>query len=247
MVDVEHLTVVGGGVMGSGVGQAFLQNGYSVTIRDIDQEILDEARERIESGNFGLDRAVEGGYLDADEKEAALDRLTLTTDLGAAVADADVVLEAVPEDLALKGRVFRELDDTVDEGVPLFSNTSGFPIAALGNAVKDPSRVIGTHFFNPAQIMDLVEVVTTPQTDESVAELVRSLAADLGKTPVFVEDEPTEYGYIVNRLWGAMQEEARKVVREGIATEEEVNLAMREGRNLPSGPLEGAGLGEEWG
>ena len=194
MVSVSNVAVVGGGIMGSGIGQACLQEGFSVTIRDIDEDILADARERIEHGNYGLDRAVEGGHLTAEERADALDRLTLTTDLDEAVGDCDVVIEAVSEDLALKGRVFRELD-AATEDVPLYSNTSGFSIAAIANAVDDPSRVCGAHFFNPAQVMSLCEVVRTPQTDEWVVETVEDLCDALGKTAVVIEDAPGEYGF----------------------------------------------------
>ena len=246
MTVVDHVSVIGGGIMGGGIGQAFLQHGYNVTINDVDETAIEETRKRIETGNYGLDRAVEGGYLTEAGKEDALDRLEFThDDIGAAVEKTDVVIEAVPEDLGLKGAVYRELDDETDD-VPIFSNTSGFPIVSLANAVDDPSRVAGAHFFNPAQIMALVELVETPYTDKSVVSLGERLVDDINKTSIVIEDTPKEYGFVVNRIWGAMREEARKVVDEGVATEEEVNLAMREGRNLPVGPLEGASIGEEW-
>ncbi len=243
---VDHVAVIGGGIMGGGIGQALLQYGYEVTIRDVDEEINNETRGRIISGNYGLDRAVEGGYLTEDEKADCLDRLSFTVDIDEAVAGTDMVIEAVPEDLLLKGRVFRQLDEATAADVPLYSNTSGFPIAALANAVEDPSRVAGTHFFNPAQIMNLVEVVRTPETDDSVVDLAEAVFEDIDKTAIVCEDQPDEYGFVVNRAWGAMREEARKIVDEGIVSAEELNLAMREGRNLPVGPLEGAGIGEEW-
>jgi 3-hydroxybutyryl-CoA dehydrogenase len=243
---VDHVSVIGGGVMGSGIGQALLQGGYAVTIRDIEERILDDARERIVSGNYGLERAVEGGYLDEEGMEAALDRLELTVDLEAAVEDTDLAIEAVPEDLALKGQVFRQLDEATAPDVALASNTSGFPIAAIANAVDDPSRVVGAHFFNPAQIMDLVEIVETPETDGRVTDLVESIANDLGKTPIVIDDAPDEYGFVANRAFGALREEARKIVREGVATEEQVDAALEAGYNLPTGPFSMPGLGEEW-
>ncbi|MFC6962794.1 3-hydroxyacyl-CoA dehydrogenase family protein [Halocatena marina] len=246
MTVVDHVAIIGAGIMGSGIGQNLLQNGYQVTIRDIEQDVLDDARERIEFGNYGLNRAVEGGYLTEDEKADALDRLELTTDIEAAVNGTDMVIEAVPEDLALKGRVFNELSEVTNDDIPLYTNSSGFSVASVSNAVEDPSRVAGAHFFNPAQIMDLVEIVKAEATDQSVIDLMTDVVEDIGKTPVMVEDAPERYGFIVNRIWGAMVEEARQVVREGIASEDDVNVAMRKGRNLPVGPLEGASIGEEW-
>ena len=245
MQDIEHVAVVGGGIMGSGIGQVFLQNGYSVSIRDIDQEILDEAGERIESGNYGLDRAVEGGYLTEAEREDALDRLTLTTDLDEAVEDADILIEAVTEDLSLKGRVFQEIDDATDD-IPLYSNTSGFSVTSIANAVEDPSRVAVAHFFNPAQVMPLVEVVKSEQTDQEVVDLMEELCEEVGKEPIVIDDAPGEYGFVANRCYAAMREEAQKVVDEGVATKEQVDTAMEEGYNLPVGPFSLAGLGEEW-
>ncbi|MEY7849016.1 3-hydroxyacyl-CoA dehydrogenase family protein [Natrarchaeobius sp. A-rgal3] len=245
MVEINHIGIIGGGIMGGGIGQTLAQHGYSVSIRDVDEDAIADTKERVKSGKFGLESAVKGGYLTEDEKEAALDRITFTLDIEEAVEDADVIFEAVPEDIHIKGRVFRQLDELTDD-VPLFSNTSGFSIAALGNAVEDPSRVGGAHFFSPVPVMSLVEVVKTPQIDEEYVEAVRELAEDVGKTTVVLEDSQTEYGFIVNRIWGAMMDEAKAVVNEGIATQEEVNLAMKEGRNLPVGPLEGPGIGEEW-
>jgi 3-hydroxybutyryl-CoA dehydrogenase len=245
MQDIEHVAVVGGGIMGSGIGQVFLQNGYSVSIRDIDQEILDEAGERIESGNYGLDRAVEGGYLTEAEREDALDRLTLTTDLDEAVEDADILIEAVTEDLSLKGRVFQEIDDATDD-IPLYSNTSGFSVTSIANAVEDPSRVAVAHFFNPAPVMPLVEVVKSEQTDQEVVDLMEELCEEVGKEPIVIDDAPGEYGFVANRCYAAMREEAQKVVDEGVATKEQVDTAMEEGYNLPVGPFSLAGLGEEW-
>lgn len=242
---VDSAAIIGGGIMGRGIGQTLLQNGYSVTIRDIDEDILAETKEKMINGSYGLKRAVDGGYLTESEMEDALDRLTLTTDLQETVDGADFVLEAVTEDLNLKGQVFQELDEVTDD-IPLFTNTSGFSITGLSNVVEDSSRVAGTHFFSPVPVMDLVEIIRTPATDDEVIELAESLVEDLGKQRVTIDDDPHHYGFIVNRCWAAMREEARKVVREGIATEEQVNLAMREGRNLPVGPLEGPGLGEEW-
>ncbi|MFC6764432.1 3-hydroxyacyl-CoA dehydrogenase family protein [Natrinema soli] len=242
---VDNVAIMGGGIMGRGIGQTLLQNGYSVTIRDIEEEVLEETKERMINGSYGLERAVEGGYLTEAEMGDALNRLTLTTDIEEAVDGADFVLEAVTEDLNIKGQVFQDLDELTDD-IPLFTNTSGFSITGLSNAVEDSSRVAGTHFFSPVPVMDFVEIIRGPATDDEVIELAEAVIDDIGKERVTITDDPHHYGFIVNRCWAAMREEARKVVREGIATEEQVNLAMREGRNLPVGPLEGPGLGEEW-
>ncbi|MFB6221539.1 MAG: 3-hydroxyacyl-CoA dehydrogenase family protein [Halolamina sp.] len=245
MTDVNRVAIVGGGIMGSGIGQALLQGGYEVAIRDVEEELLEEARDHIVTGNYGLDRAVESGHLTEAEKAAALDRLALTTDIGEAVDGADIVIEAVPEELAIKGQVFRELDDVTDD-VPLYSNTSGFSITSIANAVDDPSRVAGAHFFNPAQIMDLVEVVETEQTDEALVEMMVDLCEDIGKDPIVVEDAPGEYGFVANRCFGALVDEAKRIVEEGVATQEQVDEALEKGYNFPVGPFSFTGIGEEW-
>jgi len=245
MADVENIAVIGGGIMGTGIGQAFLQNDYEVSIRDIEQDILDEAEDRILNGNYGLNRAVEGGHVSEADKEAAMDRLTLTTDIEEAVAEADFVLEAVPEDLELKGAVFREIDE-VTEDVPLYSNTSGFSAASLSNALDDPSRFAVAHFFNPAQIMTLVEIVPNGQTEDHVVDTIVEVSEDMGKEPVVISDAPGDYGFIANRCYAAMRREAQRIVDEGIATEEQVDTAMEEGYNLPVGPFSLRGIGEEW-
>jgi 3-hydroxybutyryl-CoA dehydrogenase len=246
MADVENIAVVGGGIMGTGIGQAFLQSGYEVSIRDIEQEILDDAEERILDGNYGLNRAVEGGHITEEDKEAAMDRLTLTTDLEEALEGVDFVLEAVSEDLELKGHVFREIDGAVADDVPLYSNTSGFSAASLSNAIDDPSRFAVTHFFNPAQIMTLVEVVPNGQTDQEVVDTIVEVSEDMGKEPIVIEDAPGDYGFVANRAYAAMRRECQRIVDEGIATPEQVDTALEEGYNLPVGPFSMAGIGEEW-
>lgn len=245
MTAVDSVGVIGGGVMGGGIGQALLQAGYGVTIHDVAQDAIDETRERIVTGNYGLERAIAEGYLTEAEKANAMDRVTFTLDLEEAVEAADIVVEAVPEDLSTKGRVFRRLDKMTND-VPLYSNTSGLSITAIANAVEDPSRVAGLHFFNPAPVMDLVEIVRTPDTDPAVVDCGRTLVADLGKEFIVIDDAPDSYGFVANRAFGALRREAQRIVDEGVATEEQVNTALKEGYNHPVGPFEFAGIGEEW-
>jgi 3-hydroxybutyryl-CoA dehydrogenase len=241
----DSAAVVGGGVMGTGIAQLLARTGSEVAVREINEELADQAREQLVSGNFGLDDAVEGGYMTEDEKEAVLDRLTFTTDLEAAVADTDFVLEAVTEDLAVKGTVFRQLDDATDDQ-PLYSNTSGFSVTSLANAVSDPSRVAVMHFFNPVPVMNLVEIVRAEETADEVVALAEDLVDELDKTGIVVDDAPGNYGFVANRIYAAMRREAQQVVDEGVATEAQVDTAMEEGYNLPVGPFSLAGIGEEW-
>ncbi|WP_339103175.1 3-hydroxyacyl-CoA dehydrogenase family protein [Haloterrigena salinisoli] len=244
---MEHKTaaVVGGGIMGAGIAQVLARNGYEVRVREIDEELATEARERVVSGNYGLEDAVEGGYLSEDEMESVLERLTFTTDLDEATVGTEFVIEAVTEDLAIKGQVFRDLDEVTDDQ-PLYSNTSGFSVTSIANAVSDPSRVAVTHFFNPVPIMSMVEIVQAPETDEAVVERAEELVDELGKTSVTIDDDPGSYGFIANRCHAAMREEAQEIVDEGIATEAQVDKALEEGYNLPVGPFSLRGIGEEW-
>ncbi|QLK24822.1 3-hydroxyacyl-CoA dehydrogenase family protein [Natrinema zhouii] len=241
----QRAAVVGGGIMGAGIAQVLARNGYDVAVREINQELAEEARERLVSGSYGLEDAVEGGYLSEDEKSAVLERLTFTTDLDEATNGTDFVIEAVTEDLAIKGQVFRDLDAVTDDQ-PLYSNTSGFSVTSIANGVSDPSRVAVTHFFNPVPIMSMVEIVRAPQTDEAVVERAEELVDELGKTSVTIDDDPGSYGFIANRCHMAMREEAQRIVDEGIATEEQVDKALEEGYNLPAGPFSLRGIGEEW-
>jgi 3-hydroxybutyryl-CoA dehydrogenase len=237
--------VIGGGIMGTGIAQMLARNDYEVAVREINEELAAEAEEQLVSGNFGLDDAVEGGYMSEDEKQDVLDRLTFTTDLDEAVAGTDFVVEAVTEDLAIKGKVFRQLDEATDDQ-PLYSNTSGFAVTSLANAVSDPSRVAVMHFFNPVPVMSLVEIVKAEETADEVVELGEEIVEDLGKTGIVIDDAPGNYGFVANRIYAAMREEAQQVVDEGVATKEQVDTALEEGYNLPVGPFSLAGIGEEW-
>lgn len=242
---LESVAIVGGGVMGAGIAQVLARNEYAVTVREPTEELAVAAEERLVEGNFGLADAVDGGYMTEAERDAVLARVTFTTDLGEAVADADAVIEAVTEDLAVKGEVFRELDKHTDD-IPLYSNTSGYSVTSLANAVADPSRVAVVHFFNPAPVMDLVEIVVAEETSEETRATAEALIEALDKTGIVVDDAPGTYGFVANRIYGAMRREAERVVEEGVATEAQVDTAMEEGYNLPVGPFSLAGIGEEW-
>ncbi|ADD06960.1 3-hydroxyacyl-CoA dehydrogenase [Natrialba magadii ATCC 43099] len=239
------VAVIGGGIMGAGIAQVLARAGYEVRVRELSDELVDEARDRLIAGNYGLDDAVEGGYLDEDEKADILDRISFTTDMEEAAAGTEFVIEAVTEDLAIKGQVFRELDSVTDDQ-PLYSNTSGFSVTAIANAVSDPSRVAVTHFFNPVPIMSMVEIVEAPETDQAVVDRAEDLVDELGKTRITIDDDPGSYGFVANRCHAAMREEAQKIVDEGIATEAQVDTALEKGYNLPAGPFALRGIGEEW-
>jgi 3-hydroxybutyryl-CoA dehydrogenase len=243
----EKIGVLGAGVMGSGIAQVMAVAGHDVVCYDIADDALDKGRANVDTGRFGVRGAVERGKLRAEEADAALARISFTTDLDVAAA-TDVVIEAVPEKLDLKIRVFRDLDAKAPERTVLASNSSGFPIAAMAAATDRPDRVVGWHWASPAPVMKLAEIVRAPETSDETVELVHRLAAGAGKNPVVVKDQPTAWGYVSNRVYFAMVREAQRVVKEGIATHEEVDQLMVDCFRWPTGPFgmtRGAGSG--WG
>jgi 3-hydroxyacyl-CoA dehydrogenase len=238
---IQRVTITGVGVMGAAIAQVLALHGCAVRLHDVSDERLAWARERIRGHRYGLDRAVELGKLPADERDAALARISGTTDLARACEDAELVVEAVPEDLALKVEVFRRLDSCAPANAILASNTSGLPIAALAGATERPERVLGWHWFQPAPVMKLVEVVTHPRADPAAREALVALAERCGKTPQVVNDQPFAWGFVGNRIFAAARREARAIVAEGVATPEQVDAIMRDGFRWPMLPFEGLG------
>jgi 3-hydroxybutyryl-CoA dehydrogenase len=224
------VAVVGAGTMGRGIAQVFAQNGHAVTLRDLAEPILTQARGHIEAS---LAKLVEKGKLPADQREASLGRLTLTTDL-AAVRDCELVVEAALEDLGVKSGLFRELDALVRPDALLASNTSSISITRLAAVTGRPQQVIGMHFMNPVPLMQLVEVIRGQATSDQTARTVMDLARALGKTPVEVNDYP---GFVSNRVLMPMINEAVFCVYEGVATAQAIDEVMKLGMNHPMGPL----------
>ncbi len=235
---IKTIGVVGGGVMGSGIAQALAVGGAQVAIRDVNDEMIAKSRSTIVEGRYGLERGVERGKTSRADADAALKRLSWTTDI-AGLAKVDLIIEAVPEDLELKKRVFGELDSVVDAGAIFASNTSGLAISDLNKAVSEARRprFIGMHFFSPAPVMKLVEIIHAPHTSEETIASVEQMCDRAGKATVRVKDAPGRYGFIANRIYFAAVREAQKVLEEGIATPEDINKAMVMGFNWPVGPL----------
>jgi 3-hydroxybutyryl-CoA dehydrogenase len=225
-----RVAVLGGGTMGNGIAQVFAQNGHRVVLRDLSPEILDRARATIDRS---LAKLVEKGKLGAADRAATLDRIRTETDLSA-VADVDLVVEAVLEDLKVKTEVFRDLDARTPPHAILASNTSSISITKLGAATRRPDKVIGMHFMNPVPLMALVEVIRGQATSDETTEKVMELAKALGKTPVEVNDFP---GFVANRVLMPMINEAIFAVHEGVAKPEAVDQVMKLGMNHPMGPL----------
>jgi 3-hydroxybutyryl-CoA dehydrogenase/3-hydroxyacyl-CoA dehydrogenase len=241
-----RIAVIGAGVMGSGMAQVLAQAGHTVHCTDIAESVIEKARTRVTAGRYGFDRAVERGKLTRADADAALARLQFTTGFEEAVCGADLVLEAVPEKLDLKIRVFRDLDRIAPEGCILASNSSGFPLAALASATDRPTRVIVWHWASPPAVMKFAEIVVREDTRPDVIETVKQLALDCGKRPVVVKDNPMAWGYVANRIYAAMLIEASRVVTEGTATHAEVNQLMVDCFGWPVGPfamVEGAQKG----
>ena len=228
--DIKTIGVVGAGQMGRGIGQVCATAGYEVLLVDVVEPPLTEAIAKI---RVGLQRAVERGSL-TDHQAGEV--LALVRPLGQLdrLRDAQVVIEAVPEDLAVKQELFAQLNRICVPQVVLASNTSSISITKLGAASSRPDRVVGLHFMNPAPVMNLVEVVRGLETSERTTQLALDLAKRLGKTPVLAKDAP---GFIVNRVLIPMINEAVFALEEGVACAEDIDLAMTTGANHPVGPL----------
>lgn len=235
---IERIGVIGGGVMGAGIAQSLAVGGCTVTVRDLNDEMIEKARSTIVDGRYGLKRGVERGKTSQADADAALARLSFTMSLDD-LKEVDLVIEAVPEDLALKKKVFAELDGIVDAGAIFASNTSGLAIADINQAVSEGrrARFIGMHFFSPAPVMKLVELVHASETSEEAIAAIESLCTRMGKASIRVKDAPGKYGFVANRIYFTAVREAQKVLEEGIASAEDINKAMVAGFNWPVGPL----------
>jgi 3-hydroxybutyryl-CoA dehydrogenase/3-hydroxyacyl-CoA dehydrogenase len=236
MREIQKIGVIGAGVMGGGIAQSCAVAGHRVVCSDIAPEALERGQQDAASGRFGIGGAVAIGKLAATDAEAARARITWTSDFAAA-ATCDLVIECVPERLDLKMRVFRDLDRAAPAHAILASNTSGFPLAAIAGATSRPERTIVWHWASPAYVMKFAEIVTNAQTDPAVTEAVVGLAKRCGKNPIVVRDQPLAWGFVANRIYGAMLREAARVVEEGVADHEQVNQLMVDCFRWPVGPF----------
>jgi 3-hydroxybutyryl-CoA dehydrogenase len=228
--DIRRVGVVGVGVMGAGIVQVAAQAGLEVVYVEPTAERLEHGRQRLERE---LVRAVDAGRLDPDERDAALARTRGATELGA-LAEVDLVIEAATEDRSIKADILRALDGIVADEVVLASNTSSIPIASLAAATTRPDRVVGLHFFNPVPRMELVEVTPSLATSAATVELVEGFARRLGKRTVRSADRA---GFIVNRLLIPYLCGAIRLLDEGVASAEDLDLAITAGLRHPMGPL----------
>jgi 3-hydroxybutyryl-CoA dehydrogenase len=228
-VEIARVGVVGLGTMGAGIAQVCLQAGLDVVGRDVSPELGERARERID---HYLSRGVEKERLTQEDKDAALERLSLVTDL-ADLASCQLVIEAAFEDLGVKRELFGGLERIVEPDAILATNTSALSVTEIGSATSSPERVVGMHFFNPAPVLPLVEVIRTAHTSDEVFDAAYAFAHRIGKEPVACNDTP---GFIVNRILIPLLNDCVRVLDEARVEPDDVDRAMRFGANWPIGP-----------
>ncbi|ASS99849.1 MULTISPECIES: 3-hydroxyacyl-CoA dehydrogenase family protein [Geobacillus] len=228
----ETIAVIGAGVMGSGIAQTAAMAGKTVYLYDVSEAALQNG---LASAEKSLRRFVKTGGLSESEAAAALGRIRSTVDLAEAVRRADVVIEAVPENLALKKDVFQQLDQLAKPDAILATNTSELSVTALAAATKRPENVIGMHWFNPAPVMKLIEIVKGETTSDDTVDAIRRLSVELGKETVVVKDRQ---GFVTTRAIAAHMIECIRMYEEGVASVEDIDKAVRLGLNYPMGPFE---------
>ena len=241
--EIKKTTVIGAGTMGAQIAEVLSRmGGYEVNMVDINDDLV---RKGFQSIDQRLERFfVSKGKLTADEKKNILNRIKGTTSLEEASKATDLVVEAAVEKMALKKEIFKKLDESAPAHVILASNTSYLNISEMASATKRPEKVVGIHFFNPVAVMQLVEVVRGGRTANETIEMACDLAKKLGKEPVVCRD--ISYGFLANRAYRAMVEEATQMVWERVASPEEIDKALRLGYSLPLGPLELADMVGGW-
>ena len=229
-MEIKTIGVVGAGTMGSGIAQTAAEAGYKVILRDIEETFVERGMAAIDKN---LKRAVEKGKRKPEEAEAVAGRIRGTTSLED-LKDADLIIEAVVEDMELKKELYSELDRICPPETVLASNTSGLSITEMASVTERPARVAGMHFFNPAVVMKLVEVIKGVSTSEETFQLIMDLARKMGKEPIAVNEAPL---FVVNRILIPMINEAAFVLMEGVAGAEDIDKGMMLGANHPIGPL----------
>ncbi|SFJ90037.1 3-hydroxyacyl-CoA dehydrogenase family protein [Streptomyces pini] len=232
----KKLAVIGAGLMGSGIAQVSAQAGWDVVLRDVTDEALRRGTDGIRAS---YDKFVSKGKLAAEDAEAALGRITATTDLDAAF-DADIVVEAVFERIDVKQEIFRTLDGLVKDEAVLASNTSAIPITKIAAVTERPERVVGTHFFSPVPMMQLCELVRGYKTSDETLAAAREFAEGVGKTCIVVNRDVA--GFVTTRLISALVVEAAKLHESGVATAEDIDIACKLGFGHAMGPLATADL-----
>ena len=230
---IKNITVLGSGIMGHGIAQVSAMAGYNVTLRDIEQQFLDKAIDKIK---WSLDKLVSKEKISKDEGDKIISRIKLVVDLGDAVRDCDLVIEAVPEIMELKKKVYAELDKVADDQVIFASNTSTLPITEIANTVSNPEKFIGIHFFNPPQLMKLVEVIPGQKTSDKIVNLTTDFVKSVKKIPVTCrKDVP---GFIVNRLFIPLVHESCYIMERQKIQQTEIDSAVKFNLGFPMGIFE---------
>ncbi|MBM4307334.1 MAG: 3-hydroxybutyryl-CoA dehydrogenase [Deltaproteobacteria bacterium] len=230
-METKKICVLGAGLMGAGIAQVCAEAGFDVSMRDIEARFVQGGLNIIKKN---YERTVSKGKMTKEQAEALLSKVNGTVDVLEAVKEAGVVIEAVIENMELKKGVYRELDQICEKGTLLASNTSGLSITEIASVTQRPDKVIGMHFFNPVPAMKLVEIIKGQSTSEETYQTIKALSQKLGKIPVLVNEAP---GFVVNRIFVPMINEAIFVLQEGIASAEDIDQAMVLGVNHPMGPL----------
>jgi 3-hydroxybutyryl-CoA dehydrogenase len=231
-MELNRVAVTGAGMMGTAIAQVVAMGGYPVSVRDIDSDFLNRSKTNIEKK---LNALVDKGKLSEENAKKISSRMTFTEDLSVAVTEADLIIEAVPEDLELKRKVFTELEKIAKPSAIFASNTSELSISSLASSTRRPKQVIGTHWFFPPQVMKLIEVIVTPETSQETLETTVSFCKSIGKETVICKDAQ---GFITSRAISALVVECMRIYEEGIASIEDIDKAMRLGFNHPIGPFQ---------
>ncbi len=229
---INRILVVGAGAMGSQIGMVCSLAGYEVTVQDVDEEMLEKAQEQLRSR---MSRNVEKGRIEQDEVDAAFGRMTFTTDLERPAAEADFIIEAAVEKLDVKREIFEKLDEAAPEHAILATNSSTIVSSRIADATSRPDRVCNMHFFNPALVMECVEVVRNPETSDATVETTVELARRIGKAPVVLNKEIS--GFLVNRILGTLMDEAVSLYENGVSSFQEIDTACKTALGHPLGPF----------
>ncbi len=230
-MEVKKPFVAGAGIMGSGIGQLCAQQGYGVTVIDVSQELVKKAEEKVKAG---LQKRVEAGKISQDEMNSVLSRIKWSVDLSLA-RDSDLVIEAISEKIEAKKELFKKLDTICSPQTILATNTTALSVSEIASATSRPDKVIGMHFFNPAVVMKLVEIIRGEKTSEETIAATKKFAESLGKAPIATSKEAP--AGIVSRVLAGLLNEAAVVYSQGIASAQDIDEAMKLGAGLPMGPL----------
>lgn len=229
---MKNISIIGSGTMGNGIAHVFCLNGYQVNLIDISQKALDQA---INSINVNLDRQIKKEIIKEEDKREALNNLKTSTQIKESVQTADLVIEAIIENIEIKKKMFADLDNYTREETIIASNTSSISISQLASATLRPEKVIGMHFMNPVPLMELVEVIRGYNTSDDTTKAVADICRNIDKTPVEVQDYP---GFIANRILMPMINESIHALQEGVAGVSEIDNIMKLGMAHPMGPLQ---------